>query len=119
MTLGNMHENRVRSLAASFWICHHPAVLSADSWPTTCLRHIAAELERAARAREPNWSAMAVNHIVQSPLPRRRRVLSLPLRCAGQDITDRESSLRRRTPTPARGDPLGDRMKLGLDAPST
>jgi hypothetical protein len=33
MTLGNMHENRVRSLAASFWICHHQAVLSADSWP--------------------------------------------------------------------------------------
>jgi hypothetical protein len=30
MTLGNMRENDVRSLAIYCWICHHEAVLSAD-----------------------------------------------------------------------------------------
>jgi hypothetical protein len=33
MTLQNMRENGVRSLAISCWICHHAAVLSADGWP--------------------------------------------------------------------------------------
>jgi hypothetical protein len=33
MTLGNMRENGVRSLAVSCWICHHQAVLSAAPWP--------------------------------------------------------------------------------------
>jgi hypothetical protein len=61
MTLGDMRENRVRWLAASCWICHHQAVLSAERWPTTCLRHHPPELERAAGAREPDWSAPAVN----------------------------------------------------------
>jgi hypothetical protein len=33
MTLGNMRANGVRSLAVSCHLCHHEAVLSADSWP--------------------------------------------------------------------------------------
>jgi hypothetical protein len=33
MTLGNMRENGMRSLAVSCWICHHGALLSADPWP--------------------------------------------------------------------------------------
>jgi hypothetical protein len=32
-TLGNMRANGVRSLAVSCHLCHHEAVLSADSWP--------------------------------------------------------------------------------------
>jgi hypothetical protein len=32
-TLGNMRANGVRSLAVSCHLCHHAAVLSADSWP--------------------------------------------------------------------------------------
>jgi hypothetical protein len=33
MTLGNMRENGLRSLAVSCWLCCHQAVLSADRWP--------------------------------------------------------------------------------------
>jgi hypothetical protein len=33
MTLGNMRANGARSLAVSCHLCHHEAVLSADSWP--------------------------------------------------------------------------------------
>jgi hypothetical protein len=33
MTLGNMRANGVRSLAVSFWQCHHQAVLSVDRLP--------------------------------------------------------------------------------------
>ena len=33
MTLGNILENGARSLAVSWWLCHHEAVLSADPWP--------------------------------------------------------------------------------------
>jgi hypothetical protein len=33
MTLGNMRENGVRSLAVACWICHHQAALCADPWP--------------------------------------------------------------------------------------
>jgi hypothetical protein len=33
MTLGNMRDNGVRSLAVSCWICQHQAILSADPWP--------------------------------------------------------------------------------------
>jgi hypothetical protein len=33
MTLGNMRENGVRSLAVYCWQCHHEAVLSVDPWP--------------------------------------------------------------------------------------
>jgi hypothetical protein len=33
MTLGNMRENGVRSLAVSCWLCHHETVLSANRWP--------------------------------------------------------------------------------------
>ena len=93
--------------------------LSADSWPTPCPRQPAAEFGKSGRRQVPDWTATAVKHIVHSPLPRRRRVLSLPLRRAGQDIRDRESRLRQRTPTPARGNPLGDRRQPGLGARST
>jgi hypothetical protein len=44
MTLGDMRENCVRWLAASCWICHHQAVLSADIWQTT-----------ACGITRPNW----------------------------------------------------------------
>jgi hypothetical protein len=33
MTLGNMREQGVRSLAVSCWLCHHGAVLTVDRWP--------------------------------------------------------------------------------------
>jgi hypothetical protein len=33
MTLGNMRELGVRSLAVYCWQCHHQAVMSADRWP--------------------------------------------------------------------------------------
>jgi hypothetical protein len=33
MTLGNMRANGVRSLDGCCWLCHHRAILSADSWP--------------------------------------------------------------------------------------
>jgi hypothetical protein len=33
MTLGNMRANGVRSLAVSCHLCHHRAILSADTWP--------------------------------------------------------------------------------------
>lgn len=33
MTLGNMRELGVRSLAVTCEICHHEAVLQADRWP--------------------------------------------------------------------------------------
>jgi hypothetical protein len=33
MTLGNMGENRVRSLAVSCSLCHHEAIISAAPWP--------------------------------------------------------------------------------------
>jgi hypothetical protein len=33
MTLGNMRELGVRSLAVYCWQCHHQTVLSADRWP--------------------------------------------------------------------------------------
>jgi hypothetical protein len=33
MTLGNMRENGVRSLAVSCWLCHRGAVLTVDRWP--------------------------------------------------------------------------------------
>jgi hypothetical protein len=33
MTLGNIRELGVRSLAVSCWQCHHQAVLGADRWP--------------------------------------------------------------------------------------
>jgi hypothetical protein len=33
MTLGNMRENGVRSLAVSCWQCQHRAIMSADPWP--------------------------------------------------------------------------------------
>jgi hypothetical protein len=33
MTLGNMRQLGVRSLAIYCWQCHHQAILSADSWP--------------------------------------------------------------------------------------
>jgi hypothetical protein len=33
MTLGNMRENGVCSLAVSCWIRHHQAIFSADPWP--------------------------------------------------------------------------------------
>jgi hypothetical protein len=33
ITLGNMRENGVRSLAVSSWLCHHGAVLAVDRWP--------------------------------------------------------------------------------------
>jgi hypothetical protein len=33
MTLGNMRQLGVRSLAVSCWICRHEAILSADPWP--------------------------------------------------------------------------------------
>jgi hypothetical protein len=50
MTLGKMRANDVRSIAASYWECHHEAVLSADR-PTTwrCRSGIV-----GADAR-PNW----------------------------------------------------------------
>jgi hypothetical protein len=33
MTLGNMRASGVHSLDVSCWLCHHRAILSADSWP--------------------------------------------------------------------------------------
>jgi hypothetical protein len=33
MTLGNMRENGVRSLAVYCLLCHHDAVLAVDTWP--------------------------------------------------------------------------------------
>jgi hypothetical protein len=33
MTLGNMRQLGVRSLAVYCWNCHHQTVLSADRWP--------------------------------------------------------------------------------------
>jgi hypothetical protein len=33
MTLGNMRASGVRSLDVCWWLCHHRAILSADSWP--------------------------------------------------------------------------------------
>jgi hypothetical protein len=33
MTLGNMRENGVRSLAVSCWQCHHRAILKVEGWP--------------------------------------------------------------------------------------
>jgi hypothetical protein len=33
MTLGNMRENGVRSLAVYCLQCHHRAVLAVDAWP--------------------------------------------------------------------------------------
>jgi hypothetical protein len=33
MTLGNMRENGVRSLAVSCLLCHHRAVVAVDAWP--------------------------------------------------------------------------------------
>jgi hypothetical protein len=37
MTLGNMRELGVRSLAVTCELCHHEAVLPADGWPDTVL----------------------------------------------------------------------------------
>jgi hypothetical protein len=33
MTLGNMRENGVRSLAVSCTLCHHEAIVSVAPWP--------------------------------------------------------------------------------------
>jgi hypothetical protein len=33
MTLGNMRQNDVRSIAVYCLVCHHEAVLNADRWP--------------------------------------------------------------------------------------
>jgi hypothetical protein len=33
MSLGNMRENGVRSLAVSCWQCHHQAILNVETWP--------------------------------------------------------------------------------------
>jgi hypothetical protein len=33
MTLGNMRQHGIRSLAVACSICHHEAVLSAEPWP--------------------------------------------------------------------------------------
>jgi hypothetical protein len=33
MTLGNMRQHGVRSLAVACLICHHAATLSAEPWP--------------------------------------------------------------------------------------
>jgi hypothetical protein len=68
MTLGNMRDNGMRSLAIYCWQCHHQAMLSADPWPddipvpafgprmvcTSCALSvpITAELEGAAAAGE-------------------------------------------------------------------
>ena len=35
MTLGNMRQNGVRSLAVACSICHHEAVISAERWPVS------------------------------------------------------------------------------------
>jgi hypothetical protein len=32
MTLGNMRSNGVRSLAVSYWQCHHQAIVNANPW---------------------------------------------------------------------------------------
>ena len=37
MTLGNMRELGVRSLAVTCELCHHEAVLPADDWPDAML----------------------------------------------------------------------------------
>jgi hypothetical protein len=37
MTLGNMRELGVRSLAVTCELCHHEAVLQADDWGDTVL----------------------------------------------------------------------------------
>ena len=33
MTLGNMRDNGVRSLAVSCWQCHHRAISNVEAWP--------------------------------------------------------------------------------------
>jgi hypothetical protein len=37
MTLGNMRELGVRSLAVTCELCHHEAILAADAWPNAVL----------------------------------------------------------------------------------
>ena len=37
MTLGNMRELGVRSLAVTCVLCHHEAILAADAWPDAVL----------------------------------------------------------------------------------
>ena len=48
MTLGNMRANGVRSLDVCCWLCHHRAILSADTWSDD----VPAPLNRAGCSRQ-------------------------------------------------------------------
>jgi hypothetical protein len=45
MTLGNMRANGVRSLDVCCWLCHHRAILSAETIAVVC-RHYILVLDR-------------------------------------------------------------------------
>jgi len=67
MTLFNMRELGVRSLAVSCNLCHHKAVLSADDWPDTVLvrafgpRMVCTSCGIIGADARPNWRDMPAN----------------------------------------------------------
>jgi hypothetical protein len=64
MTLGNMRELDVRSLAVTCELCHHEAVLPADLWPDEILvgtfrsRMVCTSCGIVGADARPNWREM-------------------------------------------------------------
>ena len=64
MTLGNMRELGVRSLAVTCELCHHEAVLPADDWPDAVLvrefrpRMVCSRCGIVGADARPNWREM-------------------------------------------------------------
>ena len=67
MTLGNMREHGVLSLAVTCEICHHEAVLPADRWPDEVLvstfrpRMVCTRCGIVGADARPNWQEMQAN----------------------------------------------------------
>ena len=64
MTLGNMRELGVRSLAVTCELCHHEAVLPADDWPDAVRvcefrpRMVCSRCGIVGADARPNWREM-------------------------------------------------------------
>jgi hypothetical protein len=65
MTLGNMRENGVRSLAVYCLLCHHRAVLGVDKWPDHVTvpsfgpRMVCTQCGMIGADARPNWAERA------------------------------------------------------------
>jgi hypothetical protein len=69
MTLRNMRELGVRSLAVTCELCHHEAVLPADRWPDAVLvrafapRLVCTACRIVGADARPNWRGMQASQV--------------------------------------------------------